>query len=124
MWSVHERTLQQKDRTNNYAEAAHRRLQNAFKCDHPPIWRFIDKLREEQKQVDANYASFVAGREPPPKAKMYREIDARILRIVQRYVNNNAVAQAHHDHNYNPPFNPQPIIEFLTGISHAYLMES
>ena len=67
MWSVHERTLLRQDRINNYAEAHHRRLQNAFKCDHPPIWRFINKLREEQKQIDANLASFLAGRDPPPK---------------------------------------------------------
>ena len=67
MWSVHERTLLRQDRTNNYAEAHHRRLQNAFKCDHPPIWRLIDKLREEQKQIDANLASFLAGRDPHRK---------------------------------------------------------
>ena len=81
----------QMDRTNNHAEASHRRLQNAFKCDHPLIWRFIEILKGEQKQIGANLASFVAGRDPPPKGKRYRDADRRILNIVQRYLNNNGI---------------------------------
>lgn len=46
LWSVHQRTLDEADRTNNFAEASHRRLQLAFSCTHPTIWRFdfLNKL--------------------------------------------------------------------------------
>ena len=42
IWSVHQRVLQGGDRTNNYSESAHKKLQRAFSCAHPDIWRFID----------------------------------------------------------------------------------
>ncbi|KAL3119338.1 hypothetical protein niasHT_001098 [Heterodera trifolii] len=36
-WSVHQRTLDGADRTNNFAEAFHRKLQRQFNCTHPTI---------------------------------------------------------------------------------------
>lgn len=45
IWSVHERVLNNQDRTNNYAEAAHRRMQSEIDMDHPSIWKFIDAIR-------------------------------------------------------------------------------
>lgn len=120
MWSVHQRTIEQRDRTNNYVESNHRRLQNAFKAARPTIWTFINTLRQEQRQTDANFALFVSGQDPPPKAKRYRDADRRILTLVNRYLDE----QNHnHDHQYiNQDFNPQKIIEFLSGISNNYQM--
>uniref|UniRef100_A0A914GTC2 MULE transposase domain-containing protein n=1 Tax=Globodera rostochiensis TaxID=31243 RepID=A0A914GTC2_GLORO len=51
-WSVHLRTLEGADRTNNFCEAFHRRLQHSFACTNPSIWHFIDTIRKEQKIVD------------------------------------------------------------------------
>ena len=92
IWSVYARTLNGGDRTNNFAESAHRRLQRAFGCAHPSLWRFvndsfltivlfsfIDTSRREQKNVDADYTQFTLGRNPPPKAKKYRDADQRII---------------------------------------------
>ncbi|KAL3085958.1 hypothetical protein niasHS_009000 [Heterodera schachtii] len=104
-WNLHERTVHEQDRTNNFAEAAHRRLQRAFSCHHPSVWRFIDIIRQEQKKIDADYALFVAGHDPPPKCKKYREADERILTLTQNY-------------------NPLNIIEFLIGVSRNYQMNS
>ncbi|KAL3108929.1 hypothetical protein niasHT_011479 [Heterodera trifolii] len=36
-WSVYQRTLDGADRTNNFAEAFHRKLQRQFSCTHPTI---------------------------------------------------------------------------------------
>uniref|UniRef100_A0A914H6Z3 MULE transposase domain-containing protein n=1 Tax=Globodera rostochiensis TaxID=31243 RepID=A0A914H6Z3_GLORO len=84
MWNVYERTLNNDDRTNNYAEAAHRKFQTHFNCRHPSLWHFIDVLRRVQKDMDIDFSHFIAGREPPPKRKKYRDIDARILAKLQK----------------------------------------
>uniref|UniRef100_A0A914GP98 MULE transposase domain-containing protein n=1 Tax=Globodera rostochiensis TaxID=31243 RepID=A0A914GP98_GLORO len=100
-WSVHQRTLDGTDRTNNYAESYHRTLQHAFGHSHPKIWTFIDKLREQQKMVDVNMEHFIAGNAPPPKAKKFRDADRRILSILQRYIDAKAaLPQLQDDHHW------------------------
>uniref|UniRef100_A0A915CRG7 Uncharacterized protein n=1 Tax=Ditylenchus dipsaci TaxID=166011 RepID=A0A915CRG7_9BILA len=48
-WSCYERTLAGEDRTNNYAEAAHRRLQDALGVDHPTVGRLLQDLKESSE---------------------------------------------------------------------------
>jgi hypothetical protein len=105
MWSVYERTVNGEDRTNNYVEAAHRRLQAEFGMDHPNIWKFIDGIRAVQKGRDLVYEQFVRGDQPPVKRRKYVAADFRIRRIVESYRERN-------------------IIEYLRGISHNFLMDS
>lgn len=121
IWSVHRRVLERGDRTNNYAEAAHKKLQRAFSCSHPNIWRFIDTLRKEQKLIDADYAMCQQGMEPPPKRRKYRDADRRIHELVQTY----QAANPNFDHNYQFPvvYPIHPIIDFLRGVSHNYNMD-
>ena len=97
MWNVYERTVNGQDRTNNYAEAAHRRLQSVLQMDHPSIWVFINSLRRIQKERDLLYEQMVAGHAPPAKRRKYRDADARILTLVNQ-------------------FQQRPLIEFLRGI--------
>ena len=80
MWSVYERTVNGEDRTNNYVEAAHRRLQAEFGMDHPNIWKFIDGIRAVQKGRDLVYEQFVRGDQPPVKRRKYVAADLRIRR--------------------------------------------
>lgn len=104
IWSVYERVLSNRDRTNNYAEAAHRRLQIQFSCSHPTLWKFIDGLKNCQKITDQIYEEFVRGDVPPRKRTKYLLLDQRILRIVSTYSSRN-------------------IIEYLRGLAHNYVME-
>lgn len=125
IWNVNHRTIVGGDRTNNYAEAAHRSLQQAFNCTHPTLWHFIDTIRRQQKLSDKNLIDCIAGRDPPKKAKKYRDADARILTLARNY----------HPINLHPNaiyfFDParfqdipiQMIVDFLAGISHNYQME-
>ena len=57
------------DRTNNYAEASHRRLQSEPGVQHPNIWRFIDGVRKAQKSRDIDYESMIAGQTPVRKRR-------------------------------------------------------
>ena len=104
MWSVYERTLNGHDRTNNYVEAAHRRLQAEFGMHHPNIWKFIDGIRVVQKGRDMVYEQFACGDEPPIKRKKYGDTDSRISKIVATYRSRNT-------------------IEYLRGLANNFLME-
>uniref|UniRef100_A0A914I181 MULE transposase domain-containing protein n=1 Tax=Globodera rostochiensis TaxID=31243 RepID=A0A914I181_GLORO len=126
-WSVYQRTLDGACRTNNFAEAFHRKLQSAFGCDHPTLWTFIDKLRQEQKVQDVAHAKFEAGQNPPKKRNEDRLADERILRLVQSNIPFDNAINHVPDHEYANLQNIDPyynIIIFLTGISRNYLMDA
>lgn len=103
IWSVHERVLRGENRTNNHAEAAHRRLQKELSVDHPTLWYLIDSLRKVQKGRDTYYEQLVAGHAPPAKLKKYQDADRRIERLVQGYSVRN-------------------MAEYLRGLAHNYDM--
>uniref|UniRef100_A0A5S6QC00 Uncharacterized protein n=1 Tax=Trichuris muris TaxID=70415 RepID=A0A5S6QC00_TRIMR len=81
IWSTYERTLAGIDRTNNFAEAARRRIRSEFGADHPTLWRFIDGLRKVQAGRDMEYEQYVRGEQPPHKRQKYQKADNNILAI-------------------------------------------
>ncbi|KAH7680317.1 hypothetical protein AAVH_41308, partial [Aphelenchoides avenae] len=87
LWSVHARTVDNKDRTNNHAEAAHRKLQAMLQMGHPSLSKFIEALMHVQMETDFRYEQYVRGDQNVPKRKKYREADERILTIVTKYCN-------------------------------------
>lgn len=104
LWSVYERVLNDQERTNNNAEAAHRRLQIELGMDHPTLWKFIDGLKKVQKGCDIRYEQYVRGDAPPHKRLKYIQCDQRIRTIVESYLERNK-------------------LEYLRGISQNFLME-
>uniref|UniRef100_A0A5S6Q2C2 Uncharacterized protein n=1 Tax=Trichuris muris TaxID=70415 RepID=A0A5S6Q2C2_TRIMR len=96
VWSTYQRTLQGRDRMNNFAEAPHRRLRSELGVDHPTIWRLIDGLRTVQAGRDQHFESFVRGDEPPRKTQRYLLADERIRRTVGCFdADSNFSAQFH-----------------------------
>lgn len=96
------------DRTNNFAEACHRKLQLGFGggIAHPTLWNFIDKLRKILKTYDVDYERNIAGHEGLAKRRRYQEADNRILNKVVTYL-----------------YDRENVIEFLRGISYNYNMD-
>jgi hypothetical protein len=104
IWSCYQRTLNSEARTNNHAEATHRRLQAEFGVDHPTLWKFIDGIRVVQKSIDQIYRQFVRGDQGSKKRNKYQQADARILTIVEDHEN-------------------REFMEYLRGIAYNFIMD-
>ncbi|KAL7078050.1 hypothetical protein ACQ4LE_002649 [Meloidogyne hapla] len=100
-WNVYTRTINNEDKTNNFCEAFHRKVQLQLGVSHPTIWKFLDELKKVVKMCDAQYEQFVAGHQATRKRRKYEEADERILNIVNRY-------------------EIGTVIEYLRGISHNF----
>ena len=105
LWSQHERILTGGDRTNNYAEAAHRALYSVLSGNHPHLWSFIELLKSTQNSRDLNIEHIVSGIKPAGKQLKYKQADERDHRLVS---------------NFNDNSN---IVEILRGISHNFTLE-
>ena len=66
-WNMYKRTTQSSMRTNNSAEAYHRRIGAVFQCAHPALWVFLQKLVDEENVIHADLLQINAGQ--PPKIK-------------------------------------------------------
>ena len=51
MWNIYNRTVSNEDRTNNHAEAAHRKIYTELGVHHPTIWNFITSLRFRKEET-------------------------------------------------------------------------
>lgn len=77
-WNMHSRTTQSSMRTNNSAEAYHRRINSIFQCAHPTLWLFLQKLIDEESVVHADLVQINAG-EPPKKKKVNERLERRLI---------------------------------------------
>ncbi|CAF4921633.1 unnamed protein product, partial [Rotaria magnacalcarata] len=80
-WSMHHRTTQLSMRTNNSAEAYHRRINSVFQCSHPTLWLFLQRLIDEENVVHADLVQINAG-EPPKKKKTNERLERRLLNLL------------------------------------------
>ncbi|CAF1633849.1 unnamed protein product, partial [Didymodactylos carnosus] len=60
-WNMYNRTTQSSMRTNNTAEAYHRRIGSVFQCSHPTLWVFLQKLIDEENATHADILQINAG---------------------------------------------------------------
>ncbi|CAF3659895.1 unnamed protein product [Rotaria socialis] len=80
-WSMFHRTTQSLMRTNNSAEAYHRRINAIFQCSHPTLWVFLQKLIDEQNATHADIVHIRSGQVPKSKNKNER-FEKRLLHLI------------------------------------------
>ena len=64
MWNQYDLTIAGRNRTNNHAEAAHRKILTELRVSYPIICKFIDGLKKIPKDRDMYYKQLVAGHAP------------------------------------------------------------
>jgi hypothetical protein len=67
-------------RTNNSAEAYHRRINSVFQCAHPTLWVFIQKLIDEENPIHADLVHIKSGQEPPSKKN--ERFEKRLIHLI------------------------------------------
>ena len=87
----YQRTISGIGRTNNHAEAAHRRVKRELDVVHPSIWKCIDGLHRVQKGRDVTYEQYVCGEPGLVKRREYILVDLRLLTTVNDYSNRDIV---------------------------------
>uniref|UniRef100_A0A915DV39 Uncharacterized protein n=1 Tax=Ditylenchus dipsaci TaxID=166011 RepID=A0A915DV39_9BILA len=85
LWSCYERTIRGEDKTNNFAEAAHRRLQTILDIHHPTMGPFVGEMKKAQKLSDHTYEQCIRGQPALKKRRVNQEVDKRILALVELY---------------------------------------
>lgn len=48
-------------RTNNYVEAWHSKFVKHIASHHPKIWKFLEKLKQEQRECDHKFVQILRG---------------------------------------------------------------
>ena len=79
IWSMYQRTISGIDRTNNPADATHRRLKRELDVVYLSIWKFTDGLHRVQKERDVTYERYVCGEPGPVKRRESILVDQRLL---------------------------------------------
>lgn len=102
MWNMHEQALEGSHRTNNSMEGWHRRFQSVLGCFRPCVFRCISALKREQHMVSSKVERLLAGNNPPPSKKSYRDLNIRVKTTVENYANFGR-------------------FQYLKGIAHSYM---
>lgn len=84
MWNLYVRILNNVDKTNNYAEAAHRRTKSQISMHHPGLWRFLRLLQDVQRVLDYDYFQHRGGHRVP-QASAVASHAKRLRMIVEEF---------------------------------------
>ncbi|XP_046569387.1 uncharacterized protein LOC124277702 [Haliotis rubra] len=68
-------------RTNNHLEGWHLKLKNLIAKAHPNIYLFICNIKKIEAVDKAKRAQLDCGALPKSRKRVYRELDARLLRL-------------------------------------------
>jgi len=71
-------------RTNNNLEGFHHRLNNSLSHRHPNIFRFIETIKKVESAERAKLAQLSVGAAPPPRKRVYRDVENRIARLKEQ----------------------------------------
>lgn len=78
---MHRRTLEGAMRTNNQAEAWHRRINAIIDCEHPSLWVFIQCLQKEQNYIHCQIVKVNAG-QSSQFSKKYLDYNKRLKNLL------------------------------------------
>ena len=81
LWNMHRRTLDDAMRTNNQAEAWHRRFNSVIDCEHPSLWVFIQSLRKEENYIHCQIVKVNAG-QSSQQSKKYLDYNKRLKTLL------------------------------------------
>lgn len=81
LWNMRERTLAGAMRTNNNAEAWHRRLNSVIDCQHPSLWMFITSIQKEENYIHCQLLKTNAGQSSQP-LKKYLDYNTRLKTLL------------------------------------------
>ena len=92
LWNCFLSTLDGLPKTNNSCEGWHRSFSSLLGASHPTIWKFIDGIKLEQSLNEMKIEQYLAGDDPPPPRKKYKDCSERILKKVQNYQNHDKIS--------------------------------
>ncbi|CAF1550208.1 unnamed protein product [Rotaria sordida] len=81
LWNMHYRTINDLMRTNNQAEAWHRRLNSVIQCEHPSLWIFIQSLQKEENYIRCQIVKLDAG-DKSFRNKKYLDYSQRLKNLL------------------------------------------
>ncbi|CAF3794187.1 unnamed protein product [Rotaria magnacalcarata] len=81
LWNMHQRTINNSMRTNNQAEAWHRRLNSVIQCEHPSLWIFIQSLQKEENYIRCQLVKVNAG-QSTLQTKKYLDYSKRLKNLL------------------------------------------
>ena len=85
MWNVHAAVAGDLPKTNNACEGWHRSFMELVGGHHANIWKFLKALKLEQSKNEMVIEQYLAGQQPPPGRRKYRDCAGRIRGIVDQY---------------------------------------
>ena len=105
LWNCYDASMEDLPETNNAVEDWHLGFNQLLGAHHPTIWKFIDGIKKEQSLNELKLEQFIAGQQPPPGKRVYKETADRIKRIAADY-------------------GLRPITDYLRGIAHNLSLQN
>ena len=81
LWNMFNRTMNDSMRTNNQAEAWHRRFNSVIDCEHPSLWNFLQSLQKEENYIHCQIVKVNAG-QAILQTKKYLDYNKRLKNLL------------------------------------------
>jgi hypothetical protein len=84
LWTMSERVMNDKIRSNNGVEGWHNAFRNSLRCSHPSIWALLNALKKEEGLSETKMLQTESGVRPRKKKK-YTEVNSRVKKLVENF---------------------------------------